>query len=43
MPGNVNIFFPKVSLALIHWNTFKFVYEVGARAYEKVALLNPDI
>ena len=32
-----------VLLALIHWNVFKFVDEVGVRIHEKVALQNPDL
>ena len=34
---------PNVSLALLHWNTFKFVDEVSARTHEKVVLQHPGI
>ena len=39
MPDNVNNL-SKVSLALILWNTFKFVDEVRAGTQEKIALQN---
>jgi len=39
----LTILYSKVLLALIHWNTFKFVDEEGVRTHEKVALQIPDI
>lgn len=39
----LTILYSKVLLALIHWNTFKFVDEEGARTHENVTLQIPDI